>query len=170
MKFTRDSIILALTALITVAVLVAMFESREVFNISMLPTIKPGEYIMINRFAYALNQPKRGDVIVMKSPEAGMQDLVKRVIGLPGDTVRIHEQVVYVNNVALEEPYIPEPVYYEFFQHVIPDDNYFVLGDNRNHSADSHEGWFLPETNIIGKVLFTCWPPDRIKRIKHFRQ
>ncbi len=162
MKYDRFSIIITLIGALCIAAFAVVFESREVYSVSMEPTLGPGVYVMVNRFAYCAGQPGRGDVVVMKPQHYYTTDLIKRIIGIPGDTIRIHDHTVYVNGTALEEPYIKEPVAYEYQLLEVPDDYYFVLGDNRNHSDDSHEGWLLPETDIKGKACFTCWPPECI--------
>jgi signal peptidase I len=97
------------------------------------------------------------------------EDLIKRIIGLPGDNVEVKEGKVYINGVALNEPYTNEAPNYKFGKDTIPEGYYFVLGDNRNQSADSHNGWYLPRQNIVGKACLTYWPPKRWGAIPTFR-
>ena len=124
---------------------------------SMNPTLLNGEYLIISNFAYQLDDPERGDIIVFRHPTSEL-NLIKRVIGLPGDTVTIQNGVVSVNGVALDEPYIQAaPTYSSSW--VVPDGQYFVLGDNRNNSSDSHLWGPLSEDKIIGKALVSYWPP-----------
>lgn len=170
MKFTRDVVLYIIVAILCIAVLTVGLESREVFNISMLPTIEPGDYVMVNRLSYLIGKPKRGDVVIINASHDNERDLIKRVIALPGDSVEVYANTVYVNGTALVEPYIMEPVDYQFPGETIPEGNYFVLGDNRNNSNDSHKGWLVPESDITGKAMFVCWPADRIKIIRHYRQ
>jgi signal peptidase I len=125
---------------------------------------------MVNRFPYLVGQPKHGDVVIINAPRDNERDVIKRVIALPGDSVAVSVNTVYVNGTALEEPYIMEPVDYELPGQEIPEGDYFVLGDNRNNSNDSHKGWLVPEPDIAGKALFVYWPPGRMKIIRHFRQ
>jgi signal peptidase I len=132
----------------------------------MNPTLFNGEYLIINNFVYDLDEPQHGDIIVFRHPRNEL-NLIKRVIGLPGDTVEISGGTVRVNGVALEEPYIETPPNYDS-SWVVPDDQYFVLGDNRNNSSDSHSWGFLPRDLILGKALFVYWPPNRWGKIPHY--
>lgn len=133
---------------------------------SMNPTLFNGEYLIINNFIYELDEPQRGDIIVFKHPRNEL-NLIKRVIGLPGDTVEISDGRVRVNGVVLDEPYIQAPPNYNN-SWVVPEDQYFVLGDNRNNSSDSHSWGFLPKDLILGKALYVYWPPERWGRIPHY--
>jgi signal peptidase I len=138
----------------------------------MQPTYYEGDLIIVNRLAYHFDDPKRGDVIVLYAPGSEARPVldlfftqpttqfIKRVIGLPGDTVEIMNQQVFVNDIALIEPYIKEPPNYFYPEQVIPAGKYFVLGDNRNNSNDSHTGWLVPRDDIIGKVWFRYWTAD----------
>ncbi len=136
---------------------------------SMLPTLQPGDRILVNKFIYHLREPKRGEIIVFKAPpstgSAG-KDFIKRVIGLPGEVVEVRAGKVFINGKPLDEPYIREPPYYEYGPTLIPPDSLFVMGDNRNDSNDSHAWGPLPRKNVIGKALCIWWPPHRIRMIK----
>ena len=132
---------------------------------SMNPTLLNGEYLLISNFAYQLDDPQRGDIIVFRHPQSEM-NLIKRVIGLPGDTVAIQNGIVSVNGVVIDEPYIQAaPTYSSSW--VVPDGQYFVLGDNRNNSSDSHAWGFLPIDHILGKALVVYWPPSDWSRVPH---
>ena len=170
MKCDRITIFFVLVAALCIAAFTVIFESREVYSISMQPTVNPGEYVMVNRFAYSSCQPERGDVVVMKPQHNYSSDLIKRVVALPGDTVQVCGHTVYVNGTALEEPYITEPVDYEYPLQEIPEECYFVLGDNRNYSYDSHDGWLLPCSDITGRACFTYWPPENMKLLRRFHR
>ncbi len=125
---------------------------------SMNPTLVDGEYLIINNLSYYLDEPQRGDVIVFRHPNNDL-NLIKRVIGLPGDTVEVTGGNVSVNGVVLDEPYIKAaPTYSGHWE--VPDEHFFVLGDNRNNSSDSHSWSYLPEGNIIGKAEVIYWPPQ----------
>ena len=133
---------------------------------SMNPTLAHGQYLLINNFSYYLNDPERGDIIVFNHPNNEL-NLIKRVIGLPGDTVEITNQVVSVNGEALDEPYIKAPPNYSGTW-TVPEDNFFVLGDNRNSSSDSHTWQYLPEENIVGKAIAIYWPFSDWAEVPHF--
>jgi signal peptidase I len=126
---------------------------------SMAPTLNNGELIIVNKLAYWFNEPLRGDVIHLRSPRDPDQEYIKRVIGLPGDRIRVNKGVVYVNNERIEEPYLAEAPRYEK-EWSVPDSSFFVLGDNRNNSSDSHNWGPVPIDNVIGEALFVYWPPE----------
>jgi len=159
MKIFRDIIAPVLVGLAVFALFHITLGSFKVYGSSMLPTIEEGEYIMVSKAAYFLNQPHRGDIIVFDSPQDPRSDLIKRIIALPGDTVEIRDDKVLVNDTPLAEPYTLEPPHYIMPPEEIPADHYFVLGDNRNNSSDSHRGWTVPRQNIVGKAWITYWPP-----------
>lgn len=132
---------------------------------SMNPTLDNGQYLLINNFSYYLNDPNHGDIVVFKHPNSDL-NLIKRVIGLPGDHVEIRERQVWVNDVLIAEPYIQAPPTY-VGDWTVPNNEFFVLGDNRNSSSDSHSWGFLPEENIIGKAMVVYWPIADWELIPH---
>ena len=153
--------------LITLALaLLIFFGSRAtvqkfvVIMTSMEPNFHEGEQVMASKAAYFFGDPQRGDVVIFREPDGEKDDFIKRVVGLPGDTVEIKDRAVYVNGVRLNEPYIVDSPRYTMAKVDVPAGEYFVLGDNRNHSNDSHYGWYLPRGNIIGKAWLTTWPPS----------
>ena len=126
----------------------------------MEPSLFNGQYLIASKVTYWLHPPERGDVIVLDPPNRTSEvPYVKRVIGLPGDLVELKDQRVWVNGIALNEPYINEPPNYPG-NWVVGEDEYFVLGDNRNNSSDSHSWGVLPKDNILGKAFFSYWPPE----------
>ena len=134
---------------------------------SMLPTLHEGEYVLINKLAYYLEDPQRGDIIVLQFPQDRTRDFIKRIIGLPGDQIEIGDRQVKVNGQALTEPYIAdEPDYAGTW--TVPAGQYFVLGDNRNNSSDSHSWQFLPFSDIVGKAWLIYWPPGDAKPVPHY--
>ena len=134
----------------------------RVDNISMQPTLHPGEFILVNKFEYKLGEIHRGDIIVFHYPLNPSEDYIKRVIGIPGDTVTVSNTRVMVNNQTLTEPYISAPPQYTGTWQV-PEGKVFVLGDNRNQSSDSHSWGFVPSENIVGRALVIYWPLEQFK-------
>lgn len=141
---------------------------------SMRPTLDDGQYVLVSRLAYRNHQFQRGDVIIFRPPmhpeesfwrrligfpslHDRYEDYVKRVIGLPGETVTIENGRVFINGQELFEPYIAQPPLYSG-RWTVPEGHLFVLGDNRNDSSDSHQWGFLPQENVIGKALVIYWP------------
>ena len=138
----------------------------RVDGFSMLPTLQDGEFVLVNKLAYRLGSPARGDIIVFRSTTVADLDLVKRVIGLPGDKVEVRNGEVILNGQVLSEAYInAAPNYSGTWK--VPDGYLFVLGDNRNDSSDSHQWSYLPQQNIIGKALLIYWPPPNWAMIDH---
>ncbi len=169
MKILRE---IVLTVVIAVAVFLLLrltVQSYTVVMSSMEPNFQEGECIMVNKMAYHSSEPQRGQVIVFAPPFVSQYPFIKRIIGLPGDTVEILNGRVYVNGFALEEDeYISERPDYTMPPTEIPDNEYFVLGDNRNNSNDSHNGWTVPRDNIIGRAWFTYWPPSKWGIVRHY--
>jgi signal peptidase I len=138
----------------------------RVENISMEPTLKPGEFIVVNKFAYRFSDIQRGDIIIFHYPEDPTEDFIKRVIGLPGEMIDINHGEVFINEHLITEPYIiTPPLYVGSWQ--IPENAVFVLGDNRNQSSDSHTWGFLPVQNVVGKALVIYWPVSEFKILTH---
>lgn len=138
----------------------------RVDGFSMVPTLQSGELVVVNKLAYKWNEPETGDIVVFQYPRDPEQEYIKRVIGTAGDTVRIEDGQVYVNDTPIFEPYISTPTSYEN-EWIIPQDSIFVLGDNRNNSSDSHSWGPVPMNLVIGKAFVVYWPPDRWGLIRH---
>jgi signal peptidase I len=150
----------------TIVIAVLMFLAIDalsarirVESISMQPTLYAGDFVIVNKVAYKINHPTRGDVIVFRyPPDPGSEPYIKRVIGLPGDVVNISQGQVSINGTILNEDYVSSQPNYEG-NWIIPQDSLFVLGDNRNRSSDSHRWGMVPLENVIGKALVVYWPP-----------
>ena len=129
---------------------------------SMKTTIMPNDRLIAFRLSYIFSEPKRGDIIVFKAPDDENMLYVKRIIGLPGETLNIIDGKVYINdsNEPLPDEYIMEEMLGSFGPYTIPKDSYFMMGDNRNDSQDSRywENTFLSKDNILGKVIFKYYP------------
>jgi signal peptidase I len=139
----------------------------RVEGFSMQPTLQDGEFVLVNRVAYRFGQPERGDIIVFRDPNnINGKDLIKRIIGLPGDTIVIRDGTVSLNGQLLHEDYIAAPPVYSG-QWEVPPGHLFVLGDNRNDSSDSHSWGLLPIENVIGKAVLIYWPPPEWNILKH---
>ena len=148
------------TLLLTVVIFVLVNAITGRFRIdgsSMEPNLHDGEYVIVNRVMYRLQAPQRGDVVVFQ--REGKREFIKRIIGLPGETVEVKGSRVLVNGVALTEPYIAQPNAYSMEPRKIGPNEYFVLGDNRNNSSDSHNWGTIPLSVIDGKAWITYWPP-----------
>ena len=152
--------------ILALAVVAAMVINRyviikaEVPTGSMENTIEVGDCILGYKLAYTFNGPDRGDVVIFPYPDNQEVIYVKRVIGLPGETVEIKDGSVYIDGTPLEEPYLKEEMRGEYGPYVVPEGSYFMLGDNRNSSADSRK-WkntYLKEEDIMAKVLFRYSP------------
>ena len=165
-RFVLDILETVILAVVLYFGINALSARVRVDGFSMNPTLQNGEYILVNRLAYKTGHPERGDIIVFRLPGDESQDLIKRVIGLPGDTVHVSDGVVKINGVQLDEPYIAQAPLY-FGEWTVPQDSLFVLGDNRNDSRDSHQWNFLPIENVIGKSVLIYWPPPDWKIINH---
>jgi signal peptidase I len=143
----------------------AAIQGSYVEGISMLPTLQPGQVLLVRKMGYS---PSRGDVIVFESPTSPGRELVKRVIGLPGDSVFIDAGHVSVNDEPLDEPYVQSPARYTYPTDgeplMVPDDTYFVLGDNRPESIDSHMGWLVRGEDVVGQAIGLPWSHDSAAR------
>jgi signal peptidase I len=156
---------LALAALLFLGIN-AISARVRVDGFSMLPTLEDGEFVLVSKINYQLGNVERGDIIVFHFPIDPEQELIKRVIGLPGDVVSVQNGAVAVNGQSLEETYIAAAPAYSG-EWVVPDGHLFVLGDNRNDSSDSHSWGYLPFDKVVGKAVIIYWPPPFWKVIEH---
>jgi signal peptidase I len=133
-------------------------QSYHVVGTSMQPGLSNDEYVLVNKIAYLFHPPERGDVIVFHYPLDTNQDFIKRVIGLPGDTITTDATNVWVNGVQLKESYISIKANPSGSSWKVPPNQYFVLGDNRGVSDDSRIWGFVPRDYIVGKAVLVYWP------------
>jgi signal peptidase I len=164
-----------IVVILAIMVMIYLFimSPQEINGQSMDPTFHNGEYILTNKVEYKITDPKRGDVVIFKSPRNKEIDYIKRIIGLPGDRVRLTNNKYYINDVMLDESaylasdivvfggtYLPEGQ-----EITVPEGTYFVSGDNRPHSSDSREFGPIAKEDFIGKALFRYYPFDRVGAI-----
>ena len=143
-------------------------EGFEIQGSSMEPTLEENERLFVLKFAYRFDNVERGDVIVFLYPEDHSRRFIKRVIGLPGDTVEIRDGKVMVNGEKLREAYVNGDYFRpqeDISKVTVPADCYYVLGDHRSVSSDSRSGWFVPRKNIVGKAVLRFWPVTRFGTI-----
>jgi len=155
----RDILITLVIALAIFFILRATVQSYKVIETCMEPNYVEGEWLLASKATYWFHEPERGDVIILDPPFDTEEVYIKRLIALPGDTVEVKDGTVYIDGIALEEPYIKEAPSYTFALTELAEDEYFVLGDNRNNANDSHSGWTISREDIIGKAWFSYWPP-----------
>ena len=158
------------TVLLTVIIYLSVNFATGRFRIegsSMEPSFHENQYVLVDKLSYKIGDPQRGDVVVFNYPLATERDFIKRVIGLPGETVTIGGGEVSINGVPLHEPYISqEPDYNGSW--TLGASDYFVLGDNRNSSLDSHSWGPLDRHYLIGRAVFVYWPPSLWGLVPHF--
>ena len=172
-KWVIDNVKLVAIALIIAAfVRILIAEPRYIPSPSMVPTLAVGDRLLVEKVSYRLHSPQRGDIVVFEPPpqlqEYGYlasQAFIKRVIGLPGQTVRVSQGQVWIDGQPTIERYIAESPDYEMPPVQVPAGSLFVMGDNRNDSNDSHVWGFLPVQNVIGRAAFRFWPLDKIAHI-----
>lgn len=161
-----ESVVVALS--IFVVIYLFLIQPHQVKGASMDPTFHDGQYILTDKISYRLHMPQRGDVVVFKAPMNPDFDYIKRIIGLPGDTISIKDGKVIINGQSLNDEYIqtdtillPGQYIREGEQITVGPNEYFVLGDNRSHSADSRQWGMVPQKDIIGRVFFRYWPVNK---------
>ena len=171
---------LLLTAVVSFAVFLAIHSSIENFRVdgsSMLPTLVDGQFLIANKLLYArlsredtdptslfaFHPPRHGDIVIVVFPKDPTRDVVKRVIGLPGDVIEIDSGQVVRNGERLDEPYVVHRNIRTFDAVEVPAGSYYVLGDNRLVSSDSRHWGFVSDEHIIGRVWYSYWPSDRIE-------
>ncbi|MEX0616562.1 MAG: signal peptidase I [Candidatus Woykebacteria bacterium] len=169
---------IVVAAAIFVVVYLFLLQPHQVRGASMEPNLHDGQYILTDKITYRFRDPKRGEIIVFKAPVDENFDYIKRIIGLPGETVQIKEGKIVIKNsenpggISLDESYPstqnnnPGSLLENGKELKIDEGNFFVLGDNRNQSFDSREWGLLPRKNIIGKAWFRYWPAAKISFVR----
>ena len=157
------------TVLLTVAIFLLVNAATGRFRIegaSMEPNLHDSEYVLIDKVSYRLHAPERGDVIVFER-QGNERDYIKRIIGLPGDTVQVSGGQVLINGRALGEPYLNTTMLNDMPARQIEADRYFVMGDNRNNSSDSRSFGSIAAQDIIGRAWLVYWPPSEWTAVPH---
>jgi signal peptidase I len=156
------------TILLTMAIFLIVNAATGRFRIegqSMEPNLHDGEYVLIDKLSYRLHTPERGDVVVFA--RSNERDFIKRVIGVPGDTVEVRGGQVWVNGLMLDEPYLNQVMHSDMRPATIEPGRYFVLGDNRNNSSDSRSFGAIALDDIIGRAWLVYWPPSDWATVPH---
>ena len=131
-------------------------------------TLQDNDYLIASKVSYHLHPPQRGDIVIFKPTNDATHDYIKRIIGLPGDRIRISHAEVFINGHLLKEPYLPEPwtyidTWHDGTETTVPADSYFVMGDNRNHSTDSRALGFQHRDDFLGKAWVRIWPLSAVR-------
>ncbi len=145
------------------------FQAFKIPSSSMYPTLQVGDHLIANKLVYRFREPRRGEVIIFRFPDATHRDFVKRLVGLPGERVYIANGKVYINGVEVTDPRIRSRYYFNdegMPEKTVPPDSYFVLGDNSANSFDSRYWGFVPRKDVLGEALFIYWPPNRWGMVK----
>src|SRR5437667_5252969 len=167
-SFLRDTLEIVFLALVLYVVIQYAVQTVHVLGSSMYGTLHDNDLLVASKISYKLHQPQRGDIVVFKPPDEASRDFIKRIIALPGERIHVANSVVYINGQVLREPYLPERWTYNNNwpasgqDQLIPPDQYFVLGDNRNHSSDSRTFGPNELDSILGKAELRTWPPGNV--------
>lgn len=175
--FNRENAEVIITAVV-LALIIRTFvvQAFKIPTGSMKPTLIEGDRILVNKFIYRFTEPKRGDIVVFKYPEDTKKDFIKRLIAVEGETVRLRDGNIWVDGVLIEEPEEIRQIYYynkpdtpygeEGMLIRVPEDNFFVLGDNSASSRDSRYWGFVPKRYLVGKAFIIYWPLTRIRLLR----
>jgi signal peptidase I len=160
-------ILLVAALVIAIVIRTFVFQAFYIPSESMVPTLKIGDRVLVNKLSYKLHDPRRGDIVVFKAPPAAatadIKDLVKRLVGLPGDSIEGKDGKIYINGRALSEPYLPKGTQSRTFgPQKVPPNSYFMLGDNRQYSKDSTFFGPIKRSDFIGRVFMRIWPASHL--------
>ncbi len=159
---------LVVFAAIGTAIYWLVAQPHKVSGSSMFPNFKNGDYIITDKISYRLSDPKRGDIVVFKNPKDETQDFIKRILGVPGDRLKVQSGKIFLNGVQLDEPYLnnivtnPGSFLREGEEKTVEAGHYITIGDNRPASSDSREWGQITREEIIGKVFFRYWPATEV--------
>jgi len=137
-------------------------QATRVYGHSMEPNLETNQRLVVEKISYRLHEPQRGDVVVIRIPQHSKELLIKRVVGLPGERLAIHDGQVYVNDQPLEEPYVHQKTRGHMEELVVPAEHVFVLGDNRRASNDSRSFGPVPYESVVGRAWLSYWPLERV--------
>jgi signal peptidase I len=153
---------------VLIAFLINFFlaQATQVHGQSMEPTLHTDQRLVVEKVTYRFHGPRHGDIVVLKSPQQSTELLIKRVIGLPGETVEIRQGRVYINGQELDEPYLERPTGGNWGPIIVPPLHVFVLGDNRGFSNDSRAFGVVPLENIVGRAWVSYWPIDKVGEVR----
>jgi len=172
-----ETVVIALSVFLIIYLF--FMQPHQVSGESMVPTFQDKEYLLTDKISYKLNQPSRGDTVVFHAPEdatcapGGKCDYIKRIIGVPGDTIEVKNNKVFLNNVELQENYLDPKTITQAGEYTrskivrLGPDEYFVMGDNREHSSDSRSWGPVSADAFVGRVFFRYWPIPVAGIIKH---
>jgi len=162
-SWLREMVESVLPALVIVLVVnVFLAQATRVEGQSMEPNLHNNERLIVEKISYRFRSPSRGDIVVLRRPYRSSEPLIKRVVGMPGDTVEVKNGQVFINGEALNEPYLDQPTWGAIALTVVPEEHVFVLGDNRRASNDSRAFGFVSYNDIIGRAWVRYWPPQEI--------
>lgn len=166
-QFAEWAMLLGGALVIALLIKAFLFQAFYIPSPSMYPTLKEDDRVLVNKLSYRLHDVHRGDIVVFAAPEGeetrGVKEFVKRVVGLPGDTIEGRDGRIYIDGRRLEEPYLPQGTRSQVFgPEKVPPESYFVLGDNRQASHDSTAFGAIPEHDIVGRVFVRIWPVSRL--------
>ena len=153
---------------ISAFIIIFLYQPVEVEGTSMLPGLQDQERIFVNKFVYKFEAIQRGDIVVFHYPLDPTKSYIKRVIGVPGDHIRIIDGQVYVNDQPLAESYVPSEYFdaRSMFETTVPENSYFVLGDHRSMSNDSRDFGAVSQKYIFGKAVLVYWPVDKLSMVR----
>jgi signal peptidase I len=165
-RFVLDILETIVLAVVLFVGINALSARVRVDGYSMRPTLEDGEFVLVSKLSYFWGDVTRGDIVVFHFPLNPEEELIKRVIGLPGDRVMVENGQVYVNGQAISEPYIAQSPLYSG-EWLVEENHLFVLGDNRNNSNDSKDWGLMPMENLVGKAVLIYWPPPMWNLLDH---